>query len=102
MKIERATLIVHAAAVALRPEALPGPQDREQLAHFEFSLFEQFHGCGTAFRDRIELKLLEKFNCGRPCLNDAVKLGNEVHACGQSSLIRSHVFEFQEERACVG
>ena len=62
MKIERAT-IVHASAVAFRSEALPGAQDREELAHFEFSLFEYLHGCGTAF-------------------DNTVKLGDEMHSAG--------------------
>ena len=82
MKIERAT-IVHASAVAFRSEALPGAQDREELAHFEFSLFEQFHGGGAA-------------------LDDGIELGNKVHSRGQGSLVRPHVLKFQEERARVG
>ena len=76
MKVKCAT-IVHAGAVALRSEALPGAQDREQLAHFEFSLLEQFHGCGTA-------------------LDDGVELGNQMHPCGQIRGLYTHVLEFHK------
>ena len=55
LKIKCAT-IVHAAAVALRSEALPGAQDREQLAHFEFPFsLENFNSCGTAFHNAVKL-----------------------------------------------
>ena len=82
MKFENAK-VVTAVAVALRSKTLPGAQDREHLAHFEFSLFEEFHGCGT-------------------CFYDAIERSYEMNPRRKSRLVHPHVLQFQEERARIG